>query len=206
MYESLLFLIDGGRAMSLVLEHLQEMKHAEDLSLALAQELGVERVTVNGMDGAVMAVQFDDVPHPDFEPGECGWVPRRGTPWSAKFRAQKGYRSPSHLIAHAFGMPLSITYRSGVSWDSRTIAFPLTDCGFFYHSETGPFAMWVPDIPAEVAALEARGYSVDEPAGSFQMLFDSCRRIEMHDWELLVTDLGRAVSPEEAEEAALQDA
>ena len=45
--------------------------------------------------------------------------------------------------------------------------------------------MWVPNVEAEVAIEIAKGNTVDEPANSFKLKFEGCRRIEPEEWEIL---------------------
>ncbi|MGC5808004.1 hypothetical protein [Ralstonia pseudosolanacearum] len=43
-----------------------------------------------------------------------------------------------------------------------------------------------PDVPGAVARDEAKGYAVAEPAKSFKLEFEGCRRIEQEEWDILV--------------------
>lgn len=189
MSENVIFMIESGRALELIKEHIAERKRVAVQAHELAKELGVEYVSTSSLTGVLHAVYFRDSVHPDFtKPDSKGASrPKKKTEWAKRFADQKGYEPPSEVIAKAFGIPLAISHAvNGDGVGVRCIGFPLQECGFLWLAEDGPYAMWVPDVPAEVAEDEAKAHTVDEPAKSFKLEFDGCRRIERDEWELLV--------------------
>jgi hypothetical protein len=186
-FKQLMFMIEGGRALELVKHHIAERYRVAKEVRALALDLGVDNVWTSHEDGTVRRVQFNDIPHPEFTKADKnGSRPKKGTAWAARFAAQKGYENPSNVIAEAFDIPLGIKYgrENGKGW--TLIGYPLRECGFLWLSDDGPYAMWIPDVPAEVAAKEKDGYTVDQTAKSFKPEFDGCRLIEPEEWEILV--------------------
>jgi len=188
-----LFLIESGLALKLVRERIAECSRVAGEVAALCDELGVERGTTNCTSGVLVGVVFPGEVHADFRKPDRRGVsyPRMGSDWHRRFKEQKGYASESSVIAEAFGVPLTINYtgvsRNGDAFEgSRCIGSPLNECGFLWISEDGPFAMWVPDVEAIVAAEVAQGRTVEEPAASFELSIDGCRRIRQEEWEILV--------------------
>lgn len=184
---NVIFMIESGKALALVKHHISEVLRVRNEVGALLEDLGVRRYRLNRVTGVLSAVDFDGAQHPDFKkPTKWGSYPKKGTEWAKRFAEQRGHESDSGLISDAFSIPLSLSYRSEDSSGGRCIGSPLTECGFLYLSVDGPYAMWVPDVPAEVAYQESLGYTVDEPAKSFRLEFDGCRRIEPEEWDILV--------------------
>ena len=185
--EHVIFLIEVGRALELVKQHIQEARRVREAVKAMALELGVQRIRTDLQDGTLRRVIFDGARHPDFAKGDKnGSWPKKGTEWAKRFDAQVGYPNQSKTIAEAFGVPVSVEYAKGQSIGYSMIGHPLRECGFLYLGEEGPYGMWVPNVPAEVAAYEAKGYTVAEPAKSFKMEFDGCRYIEREEWDIIV--------------------
>lgn len=184
------FLIEGGKALDLVRFYLSETARVFEQTKALLAELGVSRYVPRASDGTVWGVIFDGERHPDFtKPDRRGLSrPKRGTEWAKRFSEQKGYERPSVLITKAFGVPYGISYANEeeACEGFRRIGSPLNECGFLYLSADGPYAMWVPDVPAEVEYHVSRGDTVKGPALSFRMEFDGCRRIEPEEWDIIV--------------------
>ncbi|KGV86540.1 hypothetical protein X879_1953 [Burkholderia pseudomallei MSHR3951] len=186
-YKRVLFMIEGGRALELVKNHVAEAKRVRARVRALALELGVEQIWTDRETGVLRSVRFPGKVHPDFtKPTKNGSHPKKGTEWAKRFDEQKGYECPSYVIADALGIPLEIRYGNTGGHGFRCIGLPFSACGFAYLGEAGPYVMWVPDVPAEVAASEKGGYTVAEPAKSFKLEFDGCRRIEDEEWDILV--------------------
>jgi len=186
--KNVIFMIEGGRALEMVKHHIAEVKRVAEQSRALALELGVERIFTSLENGTLLSVEFPGKVHRDFtKPSKHGSHPKKGTEWAKRFDAQQGYECPSYVISDALGIPLSISYSlSNGGHGSHMIGYPFSECGFLYLSADGPYAMWVPDVPAIVASNEAKGYTVEEPAKSFKLEFDGCRRIEKEEWDFLV--------------------
>jgi hypothetical protein len=187
MSNRLYFMIEGGKALALIQHHIAERLRVRTEAIAIAKELGAEDVSTSIANGAVVAAKFKGAVHPDFKkPGKYGSFPKQGSEWAKRFADQKGYEEESHLIASTFDIPLSIGTKdeNGSGW--RCIGHPLQECGFLYLGKDGPYAMWIPDVEAEVAADTAKGLTVQEPERSFRAVFDGCRRIDIEEWEILV--------------------
>lgn len=184
--EDAIFLIEGGKALELVRSHIAEWLRVRKQSQDLARELGVDHVWTNKEDGVVIAVEFKGEVPPDFTGrGRHGWRPKRGTEWAKRFSAQVGYRNPSALLMEGLGIPCFISYRTKNGHGSRRLGLPFSECGFMWVGESGPYAMWMPDVEAEVQAELAAGRTVEEPAASFRMQFEGCRRISEEEWARL---------------------
>jgi hypothetical protein len=189
MAENVLFMIEGGKALEMVKHFISEKKRVRAANAMIAEELGVEDIFVDRVNGTIGAVRFPGKRHPDFtKQTKRGAWPKKGTDWHRRFADQVGYENQSALISETFAVPLSISYKSETSeshgW--RCIGGMLNECGFLWLGEDGPYAMWIPDVEAEVASDLAKGYSVAEPARSFTPAFDGCRRIENEEWDILV--------------------
>ena len=188
-----IFMIEGGKALELVKQHIAEKQRVARERGDLAGELGVEDIYVSNMDGVLLGVRFKgDAVHPDFKKPDRKGIsfPKARTAWKERFDAQRGFPRPSIVIAEAFDIPLSIGYtgkEGGHGW--RSIGNPFNECGFLYLGVDGPYAMWVPDVPGEVAEGETRGVIVEEPAKSFRLEFEGCKRIEKEEWDILVAEL-----------------
>lgn len=184
-----IFMIEGGRALEMVKEHIAERLRVRVETRALAQELGAPELFEDRTNGTLLGVVFDGDIHPDFKkPTGRHKVsyPRKGTAWEKRLKEQVGYRPLVRWISDEFNIPLHISYSGNGGSGGGCVGNPFTECGFLYLSPAGPYAMWVPDIPAKVAEYEAKGYVVEEPTRSFKLEFEGCRRIEEEEWEILV--------------------
>lgn len=188
MFEKAIFMIEGGKALDLVKAFIAERIRVSAEVRALAKELGVEHIYTSRATGVLTGVQFKDKVHPDFKKPDRKGIsfPKKGSEWEKRLREQVGHQDQSAIIANAFNVPLSISYSDDAGSGVRCLGVPFTECGFLYLGADGPYAMWVPDVPAEVAHSESRGYTVGEPAKSFKLEFEGCRRIEREEWEILV--------------------
>ncbi|QMI49708.1 hypothetical protein [Burkholderia sp. MBR-1] len=187
-FKRILFMIEGGRALELVKQHIAERQRVHAANRALLQDLGVDEYWSSRDDGTVSRVRFRSTPHPEFTKADKnGSRPKKGTEWARRFAAQKGHVNSSGVIADAFGIPLSVSYgNAGGSKGWRAIGYPLSECGFLWLSTDGPYAMWIPDVEAEVRADRERGYEVGEREAAFRAEFEGCRLIEREEWEILV--------------------
>jgi len=199
--EFAIFLIEGGPALELVRQHIADLTVVRDQNRELATELGVRHIWTHRDTGAIVAVDFErNARHPDFTvPRKSRSHPKKGTSWEQRFAAVKGYRCPDKAIGETFNIPRVLGYGNEGSCGSRIIGYPLSVFDFLYVGENGPFAMSVPDIEAEVRAEEARGMVVSEPAKSFRMEFDGCRRLSEAEWDGL---FARHASYEQPEQKA----
>lgn len=188
--ENLIFMIEGGKALELVKQHIADRKRVKEANWAMCQELGVENIVTNRFTGKLEAVVFPGERHPDFKVadryGAC--YPKKNTEWAKRLAEAPHYRVPVKVIHEELGVPCSLSYTSHDGGRGGTrIGSMMQECGFLYLSESGPYAMWIPNVPAEVALIEENGKrTVDEPARSFVPVFEGCRRIEKEEWELLV--------------------
>jgi hypothetical protein len=204
MAGNLIFMIESGKALELVKQHIADRLESIERAKAVAIELRAADVSTSRVDGTVVAVRFNGAPHPDFKkPDKYGSRPRKGTEWAKRLAAQQGYEHDSRLIMHGLGVPCGISYSGNGGSGSRLIGVPFNECGFLFLCKDGPYAMWIPDIEAEVKAYLDKGCAVEEPALSFRPQFDGCRRIETEEWDILVAQhkLARKRSQRETEAA-----
>jgi hypothetical protein len=201
---NVIFLIEGGKPLDLVLAHIAERQRVRGEVAAMFEELGAKQAWTDRTNGRLLAVEFRGAP-PD------GWTkpdrkgkstPTKGTAWAARLKAQRGYPNPVNVIAEAFGVPLVLETKTEKSHGWTRIGSPLTECGFLYLSVAGPYGMWMPDVPAAIAKAEAEGCEVMEPAKSFRMEFDGCRRLEPEEWDILVAQHKLAAKQAAAEVSA----
>jgi hypothetical protein len=188
------FIIEGGKALSMVQNHISECIRVQSNVNALARELGITEGRTDRTNGVLMGVVFPATIHADFtKPKKRNGAsyPKKNTPWAQRFSEQKGYQDPAKRIAQEFSIPLVMNYHlmdsgRGVGSGSSCMGSMLVECGFLYLSEQGPYAMWTPDVPGLVAARATSGITIDEPAASFKLEFEGCRRIAQEEWETLV--------------------
>ena len=182
------FLIEGGRVLEMVREHIADRLRIQAENRKIAEELRVDEGVTDRTTGVLRGVVFKDVIHPDFtKPRKNGAsYPKKRTKWFSRFDGQKGYLSLPEWISKEFKIPLRVEYVGNNCRGNLAIGTIFAECGFLYLSEEGPYAMWVPDVPVAVREYEANGYTVSEPAKSFVLEFDGCRRIEKEEWEILV--------------------
>ena len=186
--ESAIFMIEGGKALEMVKEHIADRQRVQEEVSAMLEELGVSEYSASRTNGVLFRVVFSGVVHQEFckATGSHGLSsPRKGSSWGKRFMAVKGYKEVAPWIAETFGVPCQISYKYENGHGSRHIGNIFNEFGFLYLGADGPYAMWTPDVPAEVAQCEAIGYTVEEPAKSFVLDFDGCRRIEKEEWEIL---------------------
>lgn len=184
-----LFMIEGGPALVMVREHIAERSRVLCETRALAREIGARELLEDRTNGTLRGVVFEGEIHPDFKkPTGRHRVsyPKKGSTWEKRLKEQVGYRPLARWVSGVFDIPLRLTYSGNGGSGSSCIGSPLVECGFLYTSKSGPYAMWVPDVPAKVAEYEKKGYVVEEPARSFKLDFVGCRRIEEEEWEILV--------------------
>lgn len=183
MSENVIFMVESGWALKAVRKHIAERQRVDIEVSALCKELGVDQCYRDRIDGTVRGVVFKGKRHSDFKAPVRNGVSfaKKGSAWAARFAAQKGYADQAAAISEHFKIPMSISYKNG--W--RRIGTMLAECGWLWLGPKGPYAMWVPDVPAEVAKDIAANQSVQEPAASFKLEFPGCRRIEPEEWDIL---------------------
>lgn len=190
MTQNVIFIIESGKALDLVREHIKNVIRVRKDVTALAAELGCERVTTDRCTGVLFGVVFPGAKHADFSaPDRKRGVsrPKKGTEWAKRFAAQEGYADPSEAIENAFGVPTSIEYTcDDGSYGSSMLGNMLETCGFVYISADGPYGLWIPDVAAAVADYESKGRKVDAETKAFRMDIPGCRRIDDEEWDILV--------------------
>lgn len=190
-FKTKILLIEGGRPMEMVREHIAETIRVQEQNAVIAKELGVEEIWSNKDNGNLRGVVFKSEIHPDFtKPKGRGKpsYPKKGSEWAKRINALVGFRCQEESISTEFNIPLCLTYsRNGERCGFTHIGIPLRACGFLYIGKDGPFAMWAPDVPVYVASAIAndRG-DVDEPARSFKFDIPGTRPISKNEWDLIV--------------------
>lgn len=184
-----IFMIESGKPLEMVKSYIAERTRVRDEVRTLAEELGVKEVYTDRRTHVLTGVVFPSAPHPDFcKPKKRNGVsfPKKGSEWAKRLNAQQGTPDQAPWIAKEFGIPLSLSYQNSECNGWHGLGSPLAECGFLWMSYDCPYAMWAPDVPAAVADHQAKGYTVGEPATSFQFAIDGVRRIHKEEWEILV--------------------
>lgn len=190
MSESIVLLIESGRALDLVKQHIAEVLRVGQLNQSLCVELGVKQGVTDPLSGVLRGVVFTGPIHKEWsvpKRNRCSY-PKKGTPWAQRLGTLPGFKNPSDTIAEAFNVPTQIEYHSPSDggFGTRCIGGMLHPCGFLYLSPDGPYALWLPDVQAEVRFENARGNTVDTVVKAFRPVIEGCRRIEVDEWEILV--------------------
>lgn len=180
------YLIEGEPMLSAIKQHIADRKTAIQARNALAKEFGAVQITYDWMTEKLIGCVFPEGKHhPDFrKPGRkdvC--LPKAGSDASKKIVESPGIRNVESTISQAFGVPLSIRYAKGDMQGLSAIGRPFRACGFLYTGPDGPYALWVPDVPAYVNKRQQQGYTVET---TFDMQLPGCRRILKEEWSLLV--------------------
>lgn len=183
------YLIEGGKPLELLREHFAERERVFEANKAIADELGIKKGHTDTFHGQLLTVCFEGkVPE--------GWTkkdkhgasrPKAVTEWAQRFKDLKGWREPSLIIAEAFGIPTCLSYKrkEGTSgW--RHIGNMFKPCGFLWaDQETGPWALYIPDVAEAIRSEEADGGEVTEPATrDWTLNVPGMRRIELEEWEI----------------------
>ena len=200
MSENAYYLVKDGPVLDLLLAHMAERDRVRLEAQTLIKELGTDEGRCSGFDGRLTSIVWPPGKVPE------GWTkphrktgasrPKVGTEMGKRFAALKGWRSPADVLSQLLSLPLSLSYKgpTGTGWSA--IGSMCNECGFLWMSREGPYAIWVPDVPAAVAKREAEGYTVDEPAKSFKMEFPGCTRILHEEWKVMV--LQREISEKQS--------
>lgn len=188
-----IYMIEGGRPLELILEHIADKQAVAHKIKEFADEFGTTRVATSKLNGALIGLHLDpSKPRPkDFTAPDTNGIsrPRKNSEVGKRMAAIGGFKNPSETISRELRIPTQINYsKKGKFEGSRAIGTRFTPCGFMFLSDGGPFAMWTPDVEQEVAAAEAedRGIVVAEPAKSFNMDIEGCRRLEPEEWQIIV--------------------
>jgi hypothetical protein len=193
MSKRAIYIIESGKPLEMIKHHIAERIRVKRSVIELLNELGCENreVWTDRQTGVLTAIsakrgqQPDGFTVPDSR-GKC-W-PKKGTEWAKRFSSQHGFADSVKEIAEAFNVPLSISFTSqghGEGW--RHIGYPLSECGYLFTGEDGPYAMWIPDVAAIVSDMAREGDTVTTSnALMFSMVIDGCRRIDHEEWEIMV--------------------
>lgn len=206
--KSVVLMIESGKPLDLVKAHIADRIRVKAETHRLLDELGLAegaRYWPCSMTGVVFAVAFPKGKHhPDFKApsrknGSCR--PKKGSHWEKRFAEQKGYANDSEQIAKAFDVPTCIeTQHVDGTTGWRHIGRLFSPCGFLFLSPEGPYAMWIPDVDAEVCEALARGAKV-EPMISTPVI-EGTRRIEPEEWDIVVAQHKLAEKAAAKKEAA----
>lgn len=196
----ILFMIEGGQPLELVKQFIASKIEVNAANKKAAQEIGAEKISIDRMFGNLLGVAFRGERHPDFKVPKRNGIcfPKKGSEWEKRFAELPRHEHQSSVISKALKIPLSISYGKESSNGWRHIGSPLNECGFLWLSYEGPYAMWIPDVPAEVAICEADGYVVGPREKQFKPEFDGCRRIYQEEWDILIAQ--QALAKKRAEQ------
>lgn len=185
-----IFLIESGPALALIKEHIQARELHRNVVIGMQKDLGEDNlrgVTTHRTNGRVLGFSFKSVPKGWSKPNSLGTSrPKNNTHWTQRLAEDKGYPDPAQVISEAFRIPLSIRYKTDDGEGQHCIGSMPAECGWLYLGPRGPFAMWVPDVPAYVKEHVDNGRTVTGPAAKFKLKFPGCRHILDEEWELMV--------------------
>jgi hypothetical protein len=190
--KSVIYLIEGGKALELIKRHIEEVRRVRHNVLLIAEELGITEGQTNPFTGVMTSVVFNrgEVPEGWTKPDRKHGVsrPKIGSPTAARFAAQVGYPDPAKVISTELGIPIDVNYSSADGGQGSKFigGSPFRPCGWLYCSGDGPFALFAPDVVGEVKALTDKGYTVKGDAASFTGAVEGCRRIEHEEWDIVV--------------------
>jgi hypothetical protein len=182
------FLIEGGKPLELVKQHIQDRLLTREANFKICEELGVESACTDTIQGTLTRVVFKGKVHKDFTvPNKHGASrPKVGTEWAKRFNSQKGYRHSSCIIEEHFNVATKISFtRSDGAHSWRHMGDMFFPCAFLFLSADGPYAMYMPDVQRECEAIEAEGHTITEPT-TRELQFEGCKRIEKEEWEIMV--------------------
>jgi hypothetical protein len=200
-----LFLIEGGPMMDLVKKHLAERDRVHKVKLQILEYLALDpkevEIWARRYDGMVTALRLPSREIPEgfnasnwTKPDNAGRrTPKKGTVEYEIFYAKEcRYTPQTELIAKALKVPCSVGYKSkgGEGW--TRIGRMLNECGFLWmHKKDGPFAMWIPDVPACVEEMKTRhkglkDFKILGGADTWSMDMTGIKPILQEEWDLLV--------------------
>lgn len=188
--ERIYFMVEGGRALELVHEHLRAVAAVREANSKFVLAVGGMRYRAMPDDGSLTAIEFNGPPPSGFtRPDRNGASrPKRGTRLAEEMGALPRYENISMRISAELSVPLSLIYvdAEGTETGWSLIGYPLDECGFLSLGDNGPFAMYIPDVPACVRDAETTGRVVAASVKGFAPEFAGCRRIELEEWDALV--------------------
>ena len=183
-----LYIIEADPMLSSVKAYIEDRCTVFEKSRELAEQYGADRVSRDRRDGRLLGMTFPHGQHhadftkPKGRHGLC--FPKKGTAAAKAFSDQIGHVNAEALIVATFGIPLSLKYSDAETEGWCCIGRMLTACGFMYFGIDGPYALWIPNVPAHIKQKADQGFQV-VPSG-FDMNLPGCRRILHEEWELLV--------------------
>ena len=203
--QDVLYIIEDDPMLSAVKDYIEDRSAVFERSRQLAGQYGAERASRDRRDGRLIGVTFPHGQHhaeftkPKGRHGLC--FPKKGTHAAKVFDEQIGHVNAETLIATTFKVPLWLKYsRDDGSHGGCCIGRMLAACGFLYFGANGPYALWIPDVPAHIKNKVDQGYKV-EPF-SFDMTLPGCRRILPEEWDLMVAQHKLSVARTQNPEAA----
>lgn len=184
----LYFLIESGKPLEMVKQHIANVISTQDNNMSLARELGIEKFLISRISGVLTGAIFKGPIHPDFKKPDRKGVsyPKKGTGWDVRMKAQVGCHDQSAEISDAFDIPSCIEYTTPTGKGWHALGTPFAACGYLWISKEGPYAMWIPDVMGEVRKYEADGCKVIGAANDFKPVIEGARLIEKEEWEILV--------------------
>lgn len=190
MYENLYFLVEGGKALELVKQVIQQREEVRKTNVAYCEKLGVKRYVPSTFTHNLIAVVFDGEIHPDFKkPNKNGAsYPKKKTQSFEEIAALPSCENMNHLISKELCIPCEIAFKNETKEISgrSCIGSPFYECQFYWMSYEGPYLLQIPNVPFYVQDKEKDGFIVAEPAKSFIPEFEGCTRILLEEWKLLV--------------------
>lgn len=213
-----LYLIDSGPMLDLVKHHIAERDRVFKAKIEILKHLGLDpkhiEVWASRDDGGMTAVRWPTAMKLPKKFVAGNWTkadsqgrrrPKKGTEEYKVFYAPEGSYTPaSVLIAEKLNVPGAIGYKSkgGEGW--TRIGRMLNECGFLWmHKDTGPYAMWTPDVKACVEEMReqfkgVKSFKILGGADTWTMDTTGLRPILEEEWDLMVSQKNLEEAREEA--------
>jgi hypothetical protein len=221
-----LYLIESGPMLDLVKHHIAERDRSRNAKVSILAQLGLnpEKVQIwsHAYDGGMTGVQIPrglKMP-PAFvasnwtKPDSQGRSrPKKGTDeYKIFYDKEATYLPAEQLIAENLKVPCSIGYKEGGGEGWTRIGRMLSSCGFLWlHRDTGPYALWLPDVAACIVELRAQykgSKSFKILGGVDKWVLDTTglKPLMQEEWDLMVAEhnlkQARAKQVAEQQEAA----
>jgi hypothetical protein len=201
-----ILLVENGPVLELVKQHVADRDRVRELKVQILTQLGLDpekvEVWASSHDGAMNAVSIPSKLKLPKKFVQANWTrpdsqgrrrPKRGTAeYNAFFTKDARYTPAEKLIAECLKVPCSIGYKTagGEGWTS--IGRMLRACGFLWmHKDTGPYAIWIPDVEACLAELKAKhkkvkGFKILGGADKWVLDTTGLKPILEEEWALMV--------------------
>jgi hypothetical protein len=202
---TLIYLIEGGKALQLIQRHIEELKRVRAQNQVIAEELGIREAATCRHTGVLAGVVFPRGKTPE------GWTkpdrkhgvsyPKKGSPVAARFAAQVGYEQPEKVISTELGVPCDVSFETESGGFGSTVIGdnPFRPCGWLYCSEFGPFALFTPDVVGVVREMTEAGKKVKGAAATFQGVIEGCRQIDEEEWDFITAQHALEVKRKKAQ-------